>query len=117
MDTELSREPDAEELLERARAGDREAFDQLAAQYRGDLLAFSKARLGPSVRRQLEPEDVAQDALLKAFQALDRFEWREPDSFRRWLCGIVEHLIRNASRKQSVSVRTLSVDVPGSGAS
>ena len=90
METVMSREPNTEELLKRARAGDREAFDQLAGLYRDDLLAFSKARLGPSVRSQFEPEDVAQDALLKAFQALDRFEWRHPDSFRRWLCGIAD---------------------------
>ena len=103
METVMSKEH-TEELLQRARAGDREAFDQLAGRYRQDLLAFSESRLGPAVRGQLEPEDVTQDALVKAFQALNRFESRGPDSFRRWLCAIAEHLIRNAG-SSGVGVR------------
>ena len=55
---------------------------------------------------------MAQEALLKAFAALGRFEWRGESSFRQWLYGITEHLIRNALRKRSTSLKNLSIDPP-----
>lgn len=104
-----------EELLERARAGERSALDGLAREYREDLVAFAASRLGPALRRALGPEDVAHEALLKAFEALGRFEWRGESSFRQWLYGIVEHLIQNVRRKRSTSLTSLSIDIPGRG--
>jgi RNA polymerase sigma-70 factor (ECF subfamily) len=102
-----------EDLLERARQGEPSALDALAREYRDELVAFADSRLGPSLRRELGPEDVAQETLLKALGALGRFEWRGESSFRRWLCGIAEHLIRNASRRRSASLKSLSIDLPG----
>jgi RNA polymerase sigma-70 factor, ECF subfamily len=100
-----------EGLLQRAQQGERSAFDALAREYREGLVAFADSRLGPSVRRDLGPEDVAQETLLAAFDALGRFEWRGEDSFRHWLYSIAEHLIGNASRKRSTSFKNLSIDV------
>ncbi len=102
-----------EHILERAQHGERAALAALAREYHEELVAFADSRLGPSVRRELGPEDVAQEVLLKAFDALGRFEWRGESSFRQWLYGIAEHLIRNALRKRSASLKNLSIDVPG----
>jgi RNA polymerase sigma factor (sigma-70 family) len=102
-------------LLERAKQGEHSALDELALEYRDELVAFADSRLGPSLHRELGPEDVAHEALLKAFKALGKFEWRGESSFRQWLFSISEHLIRNALRKRSISLKNLSIDVPGSG--
>lgn len=88
------------DLLRKARRGSRDAFDRLAQKHRPELLSFVSSRLRAAVRARLEAEDVVQDTLLTAFRVLDRFEWRGPDSFGRWLRAIAEHSIRNASRKR-----------------
>ncbi len=98
MQVTMSEENTTESQVARAKRGDREAFDALAAEYRGRLLAFIHTRLGPDLRVQLEPEDVIQDALLSAYEAIDRFEWRGPNSLFSWLASIVEYRIRDLSR-------------------
>lgn len=102
-----------EDLVHRARHGDQEAIAEVAAEFHDTLVDFAESRIGPSLRREIGPEDVAQDALLKALGSLTRFEWRSESSFRQWLFGIAEHLIRNASRRRSASIRELSMDVTG----
>ena len=106
-----------EELVRECQKGNRGAFDKLASRYRCKLSAFVTSRLGPAVKGSLEPEDIVQDTFLKAFQGIDRFQWRGPESLRRWLCGIAEHLIRNASRKRSVSMHKVTLDIAGSDTS
>lgn len=61
--------PDAA-LLARLRAGDESAFAVLVRRESGKLLAVAKRIL----RSEEEAQDAVQDALLSAFQNLDRFE-------------------------------------------
>ena len=84
--------------IDRAQRGDREAFDALADAHRERLLAFVRTRLGHGLRTRVEPEDLVQDALLRAFESVARFEWRGPDSLFNWLASIVEFRIRDLSR-------------------
>ena len=65
--------------LAAARAGDPSAFDRLVAPLRRDLHAHCYRMLG-SVH---DADDALQDALLRAWQALGRFEGRS--SVRSWL--------------------------------
>ena len=76
-----------------AKRGDREAFEALVKLYRDDLDALVQTRLGDRLRQKVEPEDVVQETLLRAFQSLDRFQWQGESSFVRWLKGIGEHVI------------------------
>lgn len=101
METVMPTSQSIQELVTESQKGDRSAFDRLAAIHRGELEVFVISRLGPAVRCQLETEDVVQDTFLKAYDGLGRFQWRGSESFARWLRGIAEHLIRNASRKRS----------------
>ena len=61
--------PDAE-LLAKLRGGDEGAFDALVRRESGKLLAVARRIL----RSEEEAQDAVQDALLSAFQNLDRFE-------------------------------------------
>jgi RNA polymerase sigma-70 factor (ECF subfamily) len=69
-------------LLEAARNGDEDAFGRLVETYRGELHAHCYRMLG-SVH---DAEDAYQDAMLRAWRAIARFEGRS--SFRSWLYKI-----------------------------
>lgn len=104
-------------LLDRAKAGDREAFDEVTQPMRGRLLAFARTRIGKALRRRLEPDDVVQDAMLKAFQSIRGFRGANAESLWSWLAGISEHLILNASRRRSLTELSLAREEAGSRAS
>lgn len=71
-----------DELVDRARQGDREAFGELVDRHGRAVHRAAVAVLGSAV----EAEDVAQDALVTAYRKLDTF--RGEASFRTWLLRI-----------------------------
>jgi len=81
-------------LLQAAQAGDQDAFGRLVEPHQGELLAHCYRMLG-SLR---DAEDAMQDASLRAWRALARFEGRS--SLRSWLYTIatntaLQHLPAN----------------------
>jgi RNA polymerase sigma-70 factor (ECF subfamily) len=87
--------PDGE-LVRRARDGDRDAFTVLIDRYRRLAVGLAYARL----QDREEAEDVAQDAFVRAYRALDRFD---PDaSWPAWFGRIVTNLCFDALRKRRV---------------
>jgi RNA polymerase sigma-70 factor (ECF subfamily) len=85
-------------VLERARNGDELAFARLVDPHRGELHAHCYRMLG-SVH---DAEDALQDALLRAWRALARFEGRS--SLRSWLYTIATNacLDQIAKRRRRV---------------
>lgn len=83
------------ELVRRAKAGDREAFSDLAAAHWRRLLALAR-----SIVADLEAEDVVQDGLIKAWKKLASL--REPAAFSGWLTRIVANMaIARARRRRT----------------
>jgi len=84
-------------VLERARAGDGEAFRELAEPYRSELQLHCYRILG-SVQ---DAEDTVQETLLAAWRGLGAFEGRA--SVRAWLYRIATNrclnLLRDAGRR------------------
>jgi len=80
------------DLINRARAGDEQAFGDLVAPYRRELQAHCYRVLG-SV---LDAEDALQETLLAAWQGLAGFEGRS--SVRVWLYQIATRRCLNALR-------------------
>jgi RNA polymerase sigma-70 factor (ECF subfamily) len=84
-----------DETLERARAGDGEAFAALTEPYRRELLVHCYRLLG-SVH---DAEDTLQDVLTAAWRGLAGFESRS--SIRTWLYRIATNRALNAIRSRA----------------
>src|ERR671939_1204415 len=89
-------------LLDAARDGDEGAFQRLIEAYRPELHAHCYRMLG-SVQ---DAEDALQEALLRAWRGLPRFEGRS--SLRSWLYTIATNTSLNAIEKRPK--RVLPVD-------
>ncbi|HLZ48300.1 MAG TPA: sigma-70 family RNA polymerase sigma factor [Candidatus Limnocylindria bacterium] len=83
--------------MERARRGDQDAYGELVTRYQ-PLAARVAYVITASAA---DADDVAQDAFVKAYYALDRF--REGAPFRPWLLRIVANEAKN--RKVSAGRR------------
>ncbi|HEY3906996.1 MAG TPA: RNA polymerase subunit sigma-70 [Streptosporangiaceae bacterium] len=82
-------------LLELARNGDEGAFGDLIGVHRGALTAHCYQMLGSFA----DAEDAVQDALLRAWRALDSFEGRS--SMRSWLYSIVTNTAIDLARRRA----------------
>jgi RNA polymerase sigma-70 factor, ECF subfamily len=91
-----------EELLAAAREGDEHAFQKLIEPRRGELHAHCYRMLG-SVQ---DAEDALQEAMLRAWKGLPRFEGRS--SLRSWLYTISTNTCLNAIERRPK--RVLPID-------
>jgi RNA polymerase sigma factor (sigma-70 family) len=78
-------------LIARSIAGDLSAYGELVGRYQFDALRVAVAIAGPA-----HAEDAAQDAFVRAYSALSRFDRAKP--FRPWLMTIVANTSRNQRR-------------------
>jgi RNA polymerase sigma-70 factor (ECF subfamily) len=96
------------ELLERCRAGDEEAFDDLVRrhQQRAFNVAFQV------LRDREDATEVAQDAFVRIYRSVDNF--RGECEFTTWLHQIVVNLARNKHRwwKRRGRQSSVSLDSP-----
>jgi RNA polymerase sigma-70 factor, ECF subfamily len=99
----MNAEPD-ELLVERVRAGDLRAFERLVERHRGRVYRVAARVVGPA-----DADDVAQDALLRAFHRLGSYTGR--GSFRGWLLRITHHTALNTMARR----RPEPVADPGDG--
>jgi RNA polymerase sigma-70 factor (ECF subfamily) len=93
-------------LLSRAQTGDELAFQQLIEPYRAGLRAHAYRMLG-SVD---DAEDALQEALLRVWRSLPRFEGRS--SLRTWLYRIVTNASLDAAARRPKRVLPLDYAPP-----
>jgi RNA polymerase sigma factor (sigma-70 family) len=90
----VSRPREESELVERARRGDENAYEELVRAHQG--IAFRTAYLVAGSAG--EAEEAAQEGFVKAYRALGRFRRGSP--FRPWLLQIVANEARNRRRSE-----------------
>ena len=83
------------DLINRTRAGEREAFDSLVLKYQKPLYAM----LYRMVSNHEDAADLLQKTFIKAFIGLGAFEQRS--SFKTWLYQIAINLAKNIYRDRS----------------
>src|SRR5215471_4460499 len=86
-------------LLKKARSGDQEALSRAFDKCRRRLTVLVHFKLNP--RRRGEVDDLVQEVCLRACRDLDRFAYRSPGSFFRWLSTIADHVIVDRARYES----------------
>jgi RNA polymerase sigma-70 factor (ECF subfamily) len=94
------------DLLASARAGDEGAFEQLLAPYRAELLAHCYRMLG-SLH---DAEDAMQEAMLRAWRGLGRFEGRS--ALRSWLYRIATNACLRAIERRPQRVLPIDYGPP-----
>ncbi|MFN2483542.1 MAG: RNA polymerase sigma factor [Candidatus Limnocylindria bacterium] len=92
------------DVVRRAQAGDREAFEALVERHAAETYRLAAAIVGV-----VDARDVTQEALLAAWQHLPRL--RNPDAFDRWLRRICVTRCRNWLRGQRRDASSLGIEV------
>jgi RNA polymerase sigma-70 factor (ECF subfamily) len=86
--------PDPRSLLDRARAGDSDAFTAICPEYEGRLLRQAMTLCG----NEAMAEELAQDTLVEAWKCLRQYNGQ--CQFFTWLCAILLNRFRNALREK-----------------
>ncbi len=83
---------DEARFIERAQAGDLEAFDRLVIRHQQQVFAVSLRMLG----NDEEAKDIAQEVFIRAYRAIGTF--RHDAKFSTWVIAITLNLCRNRRR-------------------
>ncbi len=87
--------PNEQELVEASRNGDPEAFGALVNMYMPRALAFARQMTGNAD----DAQDLAQDAFIKAYKALNSF--KGGSSFYTWFIRILSNVCLDFLRKRT----------------
>ncbi len=101
---EPSLSQDESQWIRRAQAGDMAAFERLVEPHAGFVYNLALRLLGDAQ----EAEDLAQEALLRAWKGLPRF--RAEARFRTWLYRIVTNLCYNRLPRLKADLQALDPD-------
>ena len=96
-------------LVDRARLGDRHAFDLLVLKYQSRLLSL----VNRLVSNQSDALDVLQDTFVKAYRSLHTF--RGESAFYTWLYRIAVNTAKNHLASKLKEVKDVSVDDEATG--
>ena len=88
-----SSDPGRRALVEAARAGDAEAWNEIYAQVYPRLRAYVVRRCG-----RYDAEDLVSETMTRALQAIGRFRWKQA-GFEGWLFGIARHVTADHHRR------------------
>ncbi|MCH7227503.1 RNA polymerase sigma factor [Haloferula sp. A504] len=91
---EAGEEPADEVLVLQAQAGDSAAFDELVTRHRGRIFAMIRQM----TKNEADAWDLSQEAFIKAWKALPRFEVKA--KFSTWLYRIAHNTVYDWARRK-----------------
>ena len=98
------------ELLQRARAGDRGALDELFARHTPILRRWAAGRLPRWARDAMDTVDLVQDTMLAALRNLDSFEPRGEGALQAYLRQALVNRVRSQLRNAKGRPEAASLD-------
>lgn len=103
-------------LLERARAGDARALDELLGGYREQLRRLAQARMGRRLGGRVDASDIVQETLLEAGRDIGTLRATGPREVLAWLRRILQHNVVSAARRHlQAEGRAVGAEAPLSG--
>lgn len=116
---QISADDPTSDLLDRARAGDEEALNDLFVRHIPRLRRWATGRLPRWARDIADTTDLIQDTVLVTIRQLDSFEHRGDGALQAYLRQAVINRIRNELRKLAVrgAPATLDTAVADTGTS
>lgn len=100
------------QTVEKARAGDCDAFNRLVREHEGPLRALIAAQLGEGLRGRVEVEDLLQETFLRAFRSIRQFEGTTDAAFRAWLATIASNAVAEKGRRITTQRADYRREVP-----
>ncbi len=98
-----------EELIHRARSGDRSAENELMQKCRAYVSLIARAQIEGWMRTKFDASDLVQQTLLEAHQGLEHFKGQTEAEWLGWLRGILNHNTLDFARKyQGAAKRNVS---------
>ncbi len=97
-------------LLDRARAGDREALEVLLLRHLKPLQRWARGRLPAWARDLADTDDLIQSTLLQTFARLDRFEPQHVGALQGYLRQAVLNRIRDELRRKGRRPEKVNLD-------
>lgn len=100
------------QLLQQARDGNAAAWQALVQRYRPLLHRAADEALPQSVRRRIDPSDVAQETLLDVRRDLGEFRGSDEVEWLKWLQRVARCNVQDALRRhQQAARRSLAAQV------
>jgi RNA polymerase sigma factor (sigma-70 family) len=100
--------PSTERLVRRSQAGEGDEFGELFTHLTPSLFAWARVRIPDNLRSKLDPDDVVQEAWIRAYRSFDSYD-EAKGSFRAWLFKVAKHslldMIRHARVRRSTDGR------------
>ena len=94
----MSRIDGPDSRLRAARSGGPEELGRLLESYRPYLRLLARVRIGDRLRAKLDPEDVVQEAFLRAHRSFDQFRGNSEPELLAWLRRILATELANQFR-------------------
>jgi len=105
-------EPDTEELVRRAGAGDRSAVSRLLDRHRRRLRKMVAVRMDARMVARLDPSDVVQETLVEAVKKLPDYLRDRPLPFYAWLRQLAWNRLVDLHRQHVLAEqRTIAKEV------
>jgi RNA polymerase sigma-70 factor (ECF subfamily) len=94
--------PNANQLLEQALQGDREALGLLLEAQRTALHRLAEGQLQGRIASRVDASDVIQQTFLEAYRCFGQFAGQDPRELAAWLRSILDNKIATAIRDHTL---------------
>ncbi|MAG57032.1 MAG: hypothetical protein CMJ83_12120 [Planctomycetes bacterium] len=109
-----------QQLVLRIHGGDLDAFNQLFMRYYPRIKLLVRLHMMDKLKAQVEADDVIQEIYMEVYRNFHKFEYRDPDSFYKWVVKVIGWKIKDfdkyffkTAKRQPSDTLSLQQNAPG----